>query len=124
MSYFVKICDKCKTANHPSMSYCAKCGADLPTIKHETDTKPMAPPAYARAELQPEPNAAAPNSTNNHPSGTVQCRIVDIDMPFWSMVNLMVKAAVAAIPALIIITIYLVFATAILAAIGVGLQAS
>jgi len=31
--------------------------------------------------------------------------IVDIDMPFWSMVSFMVKAAIAAIPAIFILTV-------------------
>ena len=30
-------------------------------------------------------------------------KIVDIDMPFWSMVGFMVKAAIAAIPAFMIL---------------------
>jgi len=34
-----------------------------------------------------------------------EVNIVDIKMPFWSMVAFMVKAAVASIPAMLIITI-------------------
>ena len=30
--------------------------------------------------------------------------VVDIDMPFWSMVSFMVKWAIAAIPAILILT--------------------
>ena len=123
MSYYVKICERCKTANHPSMSYCAKCGSDLPNIKHETDTKPMSPPAYAVIEPVPESNNHNSNSQAKQ-TGPVQCRVIDINMPFWSMVVFMVKWAVASIPALIILFVYLFFALSILAAIGYTLQAS
>ena len=40
--------------------------------------------------------------------------VVDIDMPFLSMVNFMVKAAIAAIPALIILTLIGSFAMGII----------
>ena len=36
---------------------------------------------------------------------TNQVTIVDIKMPFWSMVVFMVKAAIAAIPAFIILSV-------------------
>jgi uncharacterized membrane protein YdjX (TVP38/TMEM64 family) len=39
----------------------------------------------------------------NHGANTV--RIIDFDMPFWSMVTFMVKAAIASIPAFIILSI-------------------
>lgn len=100
------------------MGYCAKCGADLPALKHETDTRPMAPPAYAI--IDPPPDTPPPPPPHTSP---VQCRITDIDMPFWSLVRLMVKCAIAAIPALVIVTVYLVFALAVIAAIGIGTHA-
>ena len=37
-------------------------------------------------------------------NATMEVRIVDIEMSFWSMVILMVKAAIAIVPALIILT--------------------
>lgn len=54
--------------------------------------------------------------------GIVECRIVDIDIPFWSMVNFMVKWAIAAIPALIALFILSVLALAVLSAIGVSIK--
>ena len=40
---------------------------------------------------------------------TPATRIVDINMPFWSLVGFMVKAAIAAIPAFIILVmIYMI----------------
>jgi len=39
------------------------------------------------------------------PNDTNKVTIIDIQMPFWSMVVFMVKAAIAAIPAFIILSI-------------------
>src|SRR5687767_11583312 len=44
------------------------------------------------------------------PSGRVT--VHDVDMPFWSMVMFLVKLAIAAIPAAIIVTIMVVVVTA------------
>lgn len=122
MSYFVKICSKCKAANHPSMTFCAKCGADLPSEKTESETKPVQPPAYAvQAVQQDEGGGGTGSSGTANNDGPIACRVVDVDMPFWSMVTFMVKFSMASIPALIIITIYAVFALAILAAVGYGI---
>ena len=47
--------------------------------------------------------------------------IVDIRIPFWRLVAFFVKAAVAAIPAAIIVSIiYLLIAGALTAILGVG----
>lgn len=43
--------------------------------------------------------------------------VVDIKMPFWSMVTFMVKWVIASIPAFIILTIIWVFLAAIAAAV-------
>lgn len=48
--------------------------------------------------------------------------VVDIEMPFGSMVRFMVKWAIAAIPALIILAILGVWAMAVFAAIGSALK--
>jgi len=122
VTYYVKICSKCKAKNPPQMSYCARCGATLPVFKQESDTPPIDPPAYA---TQPDLDPAPSSQPTAEPQLEVlpaiaPCRIVDIDMPFWSMVNFMVKWAVAAIPALIILIILGVFAAAVISAIGVS----
>ncbi len=49
-----------------------------------------------------------------------QVSIVDIKMPFWSMVVFMVKAALASIPALIILAIVYAIFVAIFGGILVG----
>jgi hypothetical protein len=36
-------------------------------------------------------------------SGSLECRIIDIQMPFFSMVAFMVKWAIASIPAILIL---------------------
>ncbi len=125
MTYYVKVCAKCKTKNPPHMTYCAKCGATLSVIKQESDTPPIEPPAYA-APPDPSPPETRTGASGEFVRPTeyvppTPCRIVDIDMPFWSMVNFMVKWAIAAIPAFIILIILGVFAVAVLSAIGVSL---
>lgn len=50
-----------------------------------------------------------------------QVSIVDIKMPFWSMVVFMIKAALASIPAIIILTIIYAIFVAIFGGILVGL---
>jgi hypothetical protein len=45
-------------------------------------------------------------------------RITDIDMPFWSMVKFMVKWAVAAIPAFMILTLFAVLVAGFLGGLG------
>jgi hypothetical protein len=47
--------------------------------------------------------------------------VTDVRMPFWSMVVFMVKLAIAAIPAFILLAIIGAIVTAILGALGMGL---
>lgn len=117
MSYRIKRCGRCNTANERTMEYCAKCGADLPRAEETSDTPPMAPPAYAVAP----PPLVAIQRLNVPAEKPIECRVVDVSIPFWSMVNLLVKLAVASIPALVVLTIYAVFALALLASVGTGL---
>ena len=50
--------------------------------------------------------------------GVKEVNIVDIKMPFWSMVIFMVKATIAAIPAMIILTGLWFLVLAVLVSIG------
>jgi hypothetical protein len=122
MGYFVKPCPRCKTLNHPSMTFCAKCGSDLPDVKVESDTRPMAPPAYAVTAARAETGSPTLSGQNlgNAPDKPVECAIVDVSIPFFSMVSLLVKLAVAAIPALIILFVLAVFGVAVLLSMGIG----
>lgn len=122
MTYYVKPCPKCSTNNHPNLTYCGKCGADLPAEKQASDTPPTDPPAYATNAVQPA--TKKPSDWNlNQDDGITECRIVDIQMPFWSMVVFMVKAALAAIPAFLILTVLAMFAIALIAAMGYSTDA-
>jgi len=58
------------------------------------------------------------NSKSGAGDGPVEARIIDIQMPFGSMVTFMVKWAIAAIPALIILFILGVVALNLLSVIG------
>ncbi|MTW23185.1 hypothetical protein [Allochromatium palmeri] len=58
---------------------------------------------------------------SNEPNTRVT--VVDIQMPFWSMVVFMVKAAIASIPAVFILTVIASVFMAILSALfGSGLR--
>ena len=48
--------------------------------------------------------------------------VVDIQMPFWSMVVFMVKAAIASIPAIIILSILFAIVMAIFTAMFGGMR--
>ena len=111
MSYLVKRCLKCKAANDPAMSYCAKCGTTLPTQRAESDTPPLAVPAYAAPPVKDD--APIP------PRGPIECVIKDVEVPFWSMVTLMVKLAIASVPALLFLIILGISGIILLSAIGV-----
>ena len=54
--------------------------------------------------------------------GKQEVVVVDIHMPFFSMVGFMVKWAIAAIPAIIILFILGVILAAILGGIGAGMH--
>ena len=53
-------------------------------------------------------------------SGVVRVSVIDIQMPFWSMVMFMVKAAIASIPAFIILSIIGTLVFSVLAEISGG----
>ncbi len=48
--------------------------------------------------------------------------VVDIQMPFWSMVVFMVKAAIASIPAIIILSVLFAIVTALFTAMFGGMS--
>jgi uncharacterized membrane protein YvbJ len=53
--------------------------------------------------------------------GKLEVTVIDIRMPFWSMVNFMVKWAIAAIPALIILSV-IFMGLLMMAGVGSGLR--
>lgn len=121
MSYFVKVCSRCKAPNNAWLVYCGKCGADLPQTKIETDIPPPAPPAYA----MPQTCEAGPPSTDAASSSKqfaspIECKIVDVEIKFASMVALLVKLAIAAVPAALIVAVFWIVAVAVITAIRQG----
>lgn len=118
MSYLIRRCNRCNTANERTMEYCAKCGATLPVDIVASDLPPMAPPAYA---MKPDLPIGS-QRVGIAPDTPIACRIVDVSIPFMSMVTLLVKVAVAAIPALAVLTIYTVMAYAVLATLFHGMR--
>ena len=53
-------------------------------------------------------------------SGVVRVSVIDVQMPFWSMVVFMVKVAIASIPAFIILSIIGTLVFSVLAGISPG----
>jgi hypothetical protein len=56
------------------------------------------------------------------PSAPIEARIVDFKMPFWSMVVFLVKLSIAAIPAIIILSIVGALIFAVFGGIGAALM--
>ena len=80
-------CPKCKHENENDSVVCRNCGAILPV------------------------------EGSKKTGASIRVSVVDIDMPFLSMVNFLVKLTIAAIPAAIVVTILVVFFGGILAAV-------
>jgi hypothetical protein len=83
-------------------------------------TEPTAPPPKASAAdwLKHE----AHDDSSHEPQAPARVTVVDINMPFASMVGFMVKWAVAAIPAMFILFLAGIFCAALLGAIGMSLR--
>jgi hypothetical protein len=54
--------------------------------------------------------------------GTNQTVVVDIQIPFWSMVVFMIKWAFAAVPAIIIISVWLTLLSSLPGLVSVGFR--
>jgi hypothetical protein len=80
------------------LTHCAKCGKDLPA---EILAKLDAPVAVGDVKHGREPGVG-PAARADAPARVV---VVDFDMPFGSMVTLMVKWALASVPALVILAV-------------------
>jgi hypothetical protein len=62
------------------------------------------------------------DSSPRAPVTSKQVTVVDIDIPFGRLVSILVKVAIAAVPAAIIVAIFWVFLAAILAGVIGGLH--
>lgn len=94
-----KQCPKCGNWSTSSGRYCLQCGADL------------ANPTSASARTAA---LSAAQSTPTAFAGAQKVVVTDINMTFGSMVVFMIKWALAAIPAIIILSLILGIVSAIL----------
>ena len=133
MTHKVKICAGCGAENDPGEVLCHQCQVMLPNTLTDSDKSFPPKPAMRLdipADPRPRPTPAkeslsAPNTApRKWTYETVPVRngvnplrvtVVDFDMSFWSLVQLMVKAAFAAIPAILII---ILITTGMLAILG------
>jgi hypothetical protein len=74
------------------------------------------PPAIL--SVSPSPKTT---SRPNIPTQPARVVVTDIQMPFWSMVVFMIKWAVAAVPAFIMLVVIFFIFWALFATIGLGL---
>lgn len=78
-------------------------------------------PTYLQAEMEKlrntKPTNPRPDSAIKNPRPVVNVQLVRIDVPFWNMVTFMVTAAIAAIPAVIILTLIAAFVVAMIGGI-------
>lgn len=86
-------CPNCDYENVTGAAHCNKCGGAVPS----------APPPGRPAFLKPE---------------RVRVVVTDVELPFGSMVTLLVKLALAAIPAAIIVALVWLFIAAAFAGLG------
>lgn len=79
----------------------------------------VAPP-HGRGEAQVKVAANPEHNTNRDWPSQINVKVVDIEMSFWSMVKFMVKWAFASIPAVIIIVLLVISASAFVTGLMVG----
>lgn len=89
----MKPCPNCSTQLHDDAVFCRHCQREIATVESTS----------SMARIDPQ-----------------RVTVVDIDMPFGSMVGFMVKWAVATIPALLILGLVVLSATFVIMAIGLG----
>lgn len=89
-------CHACGLSNGPADQVCKGCGTLL---------KKASPAAAAKASAEQKPETKAPAPQNMHidDSKPINVVVTNIDISFTNMVGLMVKAAFAIIPALLIV---------------------
>src|SRR5688572_17102879 len=97
-----KFCPSCRQQNYIGAANCHWCGA-----------------AFQHPEFKNPPNY---NDIPDFGKGPQKVIVVDFDMKFSSMILFMVKWAIAAIPAMIIIFFAMAFILIFLGGIGKGLR--
>ena len=133
------VCDKCgqsltvDEAGAGMTIDCPNCGKPtyVPSKSTSPPETPNVPAAVVTAKAVTSQNAppailsAAPSpqttSRSNIPPQPSRVVVTDIQMPFWSMVVFMIKWAVAAVPAFIMLVVIFFIFWALFATIGLGL---
>lgn len=101
----------------PTKTYCPKCGVSLPSPTAEC---PYCSPREAGANKS-EASYHARSGTGFLPQKRQEVVVVDVSVPFWSMVLFMVKWAIASIPALLILIVLGVAFSGLLGGIGAAI---
>lgn len=128
----IAVCPDCKTVLHEGADVVTQIGLTKAQVQRQTRAEAAeakfranaeaAAREKAAAEKQPEPtlgerytqSRAQRQSEKETDAGVQRVAVVDIDMPFGSMVNFMVKWALASIPAIMILALFAAFAVAML----------
>ena len=101
-------CPKCRIPYFKGTDFCGECGASLvwdDDAPPAAELEPQAEDSRAAPSARPAIRASAPLLSGGEASDRLEVTIIDIQMPFRSMVNFMVKWTLASIPAAIILMI-------------------
>ena len=128
------ICPNCQATNRDGSRFCVSCGYTMPVVPAPPAwaTAAPAPPAVQPPAYVPRPPAYGPGPplppphlpAVAAPAAVSQARpvvVTDINIPFGSMVVFMVKWALAAIPAVIILILIFLILSAVTGGVLAGL---
>ena len=104
-------CKKCAEKIEDEFDACWSCGTDKDGKLIDNDVVQKI--KDTKVEQQQEQLKEKENQISNRKIKVNEVVIVDVQIPFWSMVVLMVKSAFAAIPALFIVGFVILIFTAI-----------
>jgi len=104
-------CKKCAEKIEDEFDACWSCGTDRDGKLIDNDVVQQI--KNTKVEQQQEQLKENENQLSNRTIKLNDVVIVDVQIPFWSMVVLMVKSAFAAIPALFIVWIVILMFTTI-----------
>ena len=108
----VRVCPHCGVSNPPELEECHRCGADLGDV-----------PTRELSAMMPagDPNTRAPRRVEGEPPAPARSTggvvITGIEIGVYDLMMLLIKLAIASIPATIILTIIGAFIFAVLVAI-------
>ncbi len=114
-------CPTCQTPFFKGTDYCTDCGEKLRWVEGGT---PATPTSSAQGSGSLDQPFAMPRSISPAPrtsAGPTDVVVTDIHMSFGSMVLFMVKWALAAIPALLILMVFAAIAARLLSGMLAGL---